>query len=40
MSHKITLAIHGGAGTIRQVNMTAEKEIAYKKGLELSLIHI
>jgi beta-aspartyl-peptidase (threonine type) len=32
-----TLAIHGGAGTILQKNMTPEKEAAYRKGLEEAL---
>lgn len=31
------IVIHGGAGTIRKGDMTAEKEAAYKKGLEDAL---
>ncbi|HMU47999.1 MAG TPA: isoaspartyl peptidase/L-asparaginase [Chitinophagaceae bacterium] len=31
------IVIHGGAGTIRKEDMTAEKEAAYKKGLEDAL---
>ena len=31
---KYALAIHGGAGTILKTEMTAEKEVAYKKGLQ------
>jgi len=34
---KITLAIHGGSGTILKENMTAEIEAAYRKGLEEAL---
>lgn len=34
---KPAIAIHGGAGTIRQHRMTPEKEKAYLKGLELAL---
>ena len=34
---KITLAIHGGAGTILKKNITAEQESLYKKGLEEAL---
>ncbi len=34
---KITLAIHGGAGTITRVNMTPEKDKAYRETLELAL---
>lgn len=29
-----SIAIHGGAGTILRSNMTLEKEVAYKRGLE------
>lgn len=32
------IAIHGGAGTILQSTMTAEKEAAYKKGLEDAIV--
>ena len=32
-----TLVIHGGAGTIRRENMTAEREAAYRKGLDDAL---
>ena len=35
--HKITLVIHGGAGTITRANMSAEKEKAYRADLELAL---
>ncbi|MBS1758482.1 MAG: isoaspartyl peptidase/L-asparaginase [Bacteroidetes bacterium] len=34
---KYTIAIHGGAGTIRKEEMTAEKESAYKNGLNEAL---
>ncbi len=34
---KITLVIHGGAGTITRKNMTPEKEKAYLEALELAL---
>ena len=34
---KISLAIHGGAGTILKEDLTPELEIAYKKGLEDAL---
>ncbi|WP_434086511.1 isoaspartyl peptidase/L-asparaginase family protein [Pontibacter populi] len=34
---KITLVIHGGAGTITKANMTPEKEKAYKETLNLAL---
>ncbi|MFT2008935.1 isoaspartyl peptidase/L-asparaginase family protein [Pontibacter sp. 13R65] len=34
---KITLVIHGGAGTITRANMTPEKEKAYKEALNLAL---
>ncbi|MFT4033822.1 MAG: isoaspartyl peptidase/L-asparaginase [Siphonobacter sp.] len=34
---KITLVIHGGAGTITRQNMTPEKEKAYHQALELAL---
>lgn len=36
-SDKITLVIHGGAGTITRANMTAEKEKAYREALNLAL---
>ena len=32
-----TLAIHGGAGTILRQDMTAEKELAYRRALEEAL---
>ena len=35
--NKITLVIHGGAGTITRQNMTPEKEKAYKQTLEMAL---
>ena len=34
---KISLAIHGGAGTILKEDLTPELEMAYKKGLENAL---
>jgi len=34
---KITIVIHGGAGTITRENMTPEKEKAYKEGLNNAL---
>ena len=34
---KYSIAIHGGAGTLVRGMMTAEKEEAYKRALELSL---
>src|SRR5690606_4132383 len=34
---KFSLAIHGGAGTLVKGMMTPEKELAYKKGLEVAL---
>jgi L-asparaginase / beta-aspartyl-peptidase len=34
---KITLVIHGGAGTITRQNMTPEKEKAYREGLNQAL---
>lgn len=37
MKQKIALAIHGGAGTILQGNMTAELEKAYKEALRVAL---
>jgi beta-aspartyl-peptidase (threonine type) len=37
MAKKIALAIHGGAGTIMQSQMTAEKEAAYKEVLHEAL---
>src|SRR5690554_4884023 len=36
-SPKIALAIHGGAGTIKRENMTAEEETAYKAKLQEAL---
>ncbi|KAA6431467.1 isoaspartyl peptidase/L-asparaginase [Dyadobacter flavalbus] len=36
-SDKITLVIHGGAGTITRANMTPEKEKAYKEVLNTAL---
>ncbi|WP_229248690.1 isoaspartyl peptidase/L-asparaginase family protein [Dyadobacter sandarakinus] len=36
-SDKITLVIHGGAGTITRANMTPEKEKAYREGMQLAL---
>jgi beta-aspartyl-peptidase (threonine type) len=36
-SDKITLVIHGGAGTITRVNMTPEKEKAYREVLNTAL---
>ncbi|RYY58477.1 MAG: beta-aspartyl-peptidase, partial [Chitinophagaceae bacterium] len=33
----ITLAIHGGAGTILKEEMTSEKEQAYRMGLQTAL---
>nr|WP_295925323.1 isoaspartyl peptidase/L-asparaginase [uncultured Dyadobacter sp.] len=36
-SDKITLVIHGGAGTITRANMSPEKEAAYREGLNLAL---
>ncbi|WP_167851965.1 hypothetical protein [Hymenobacter elongatus] len=35
--NRITLVIHGGAGTITQANMTPEKEKAYTAALNLAL---
>lgn len=37
MIQPFSLAIHGGAGTLVKGQMTAEKESAYKKALELAL---
>ncbi len=37
MTQPFSLAIHGGAGTLVRGQMTSEKEIAYKKALELAL---
>ena len=37
MIQSFSLAIHGGAGTLVKGQMTAEKESAYKKALELAL---
>ena len=34
---KFTIAIHGGAGTILKKNMTPEKELLYKRGLQDAL---
>ena len=34
---KIAIAIHGGAGTLLKGMMTPEKELAYKKALEIAL---
>lgn len=34
---KFSIAIHGGAGTLVKGMMTPEKELAYKKGLEVAL---
>jgi beta-aspartyl-peptidase (threonine type) len=34
---KFSLVIHGGAGTIRREDMSAEKEFAYRSGLENAL---
>ena len=34
---KLTLAIHGGAGTILQSMLTPELEIRYQKGLQEAL---
>ena len=36
-SDKITLVIHGGAGTITRANMTPEKEKAYRQALDTAL---
>jgi beta-aspartyl-peptidase (threonine type) len=36
-SDKITLVIHGGAGTITRANMTPEKEKAYREALNTAL---
>ncbi|PSL30249.1 isoaspartyl peptidase/L-asparaginase family protein [Dyadobacter jiangsuensis] len=36
-SDKITLVIHGGAGTITRANMSPEREKAYREGLDLAL---
>lgn len=37
MSKKISIAIHGGAGTIIKSDMTPELEAAYHVGLEEAL---
>ncbi len=37
MKSKIAVAIHGGAGTLIKGQMTAEKEIAYRKDLQMAL---
>lgn len=34
---RLALAVHGGAGTIRRAEMTAEREAAYRDGLEQAL---
>ncbi|HEX8531347.1 MAG TPA: isoaspartyl peptidase/L-asparaginase, partial [Cytophagales bacterium] len=34
---KITLVIHGGAGTITRANMTPEKEKAYQAALQQAM---
>ncbi|WP_353720589.1 isoaspartyl peptidase/L-asparaginase [Dyadobacter sp. 676] len=36
-SDRITLVIHGGAGTITRANMSPEREKAYREGLNLAL---
>ena len=36
---KFAIAIHGGAGTIDPTLMTEEKEINYRAGLEIALMH-
>lgn len=36
-SDKITLAIHGGAGTITRANMTPEREKAYRDAMNIAL---
>ena len=36
-AHKFVLVIHGGAGTILKSQMTAEKERAYREGLDNAL---
>lgn len=36
---KLALAIHGGAGTIRRAEMSAEREAAYRDGLQRALAH-
>ena len=35
--NKISIAIHGGAGTILREQMTSEEELAYRTGLQMSL---
>jgi beta-aspartyl-peptidase (threonine type) len=37
MSHKFTIAVHGGAGTILRSQLTPEMELQYKKALEEAL---
>ncbi len=37
MQNKFGIAIHGGAGTIDKAEMTPEKEIAYREGLQNAL---
>ncbi|RCK50797.1 isoaspartyl peptidase [Thalassospira profundimaris] len=37
MTHRFSLAVHGGAGTILRSKMTAEKEAAYHAGLKTAL---
>lgn len=32
-----TIAIHGGAGTILPSDLTAEKEILYRNGLDIAI---
>jgi beta-aspartyl-peptidase (threonine type) len=36
---RLTLAIHGGAGTIRRMEMSAEREAAFRDGLRRALRH-
>ena len=38
MSHPITLAIHGGAGTLTRNMMTTDQEAAYRATLAASLL--
>ena len=35
--NKISIAIHGGAGTILKSSITSEQEVAYKKALQKAL---
>lgn len=37
MTKKFGIAVHGGAGTIRKLEMTPEKEIVYREGLQDAL---